>query len=368
MISPGIEWIECTLKIYKMTETDTHSQNHVRVSELTYEMLPVWDSYVDSHPAGTFFHLSGWKKVIERVYRHKLYYLYAEKNGVITGILPLGHVHSRLFSNALISVPFSVYGGVLANDSETRMLLENAALKLANKIGVDYVEYRNLEPVNDGLPVNDLYVTFRKEIFDNDEENMKSIPRKQRAMVRKGIDAGLVANHMGDVSDFFSVYAESVRNLGTPVFPKLFFVELKNEFGDDCEVTVIKKDGVVISSVMSFYYKDTVLPYYGGGTADARSYKANDFMYWSLMRRAVERHIKIFDFGRSKKGAGSYSFKKNWGFEPTPLSYKYALVKTDNLPEINPTNPKYKYFIKIWRRLPMRVANTLGPLLARNLA
>ena len=166
---------------------------------------------------------------------------------------------------------------------------------------------------------------------------------------------------------FFYAYSSSVHRLGTPVFSKKYFELLKEAFADDCEIMSIVKDGRIISSVMSFYFRDEVLPYYGGGTDEARALAANDFMYWELMRRCCEQGYKIFDFGRSKRDTGSYSFKKNWGFEPQPLNYEYLLVKAQQIPNHNPSNPKYQVFIRAWQKLPLSWANLIGPHIVKNL-
>jgi FemAB-related protein (PEP-CTERM system-associated) len=196
---------------------------------------------------------------------------------------------------------------------------------------------------------------------------MKAIPRKQRAMVRKGIKAGLQAAVDADVDRFYRIYAQSVRDHGTPVFPKKYFAVLKDVFQDNCEVQTTTLNGEPASTVMSFYFRNEVLPYYGGGTPLARRVKGFDFQYWELMRRAAENGYQIFDYGRSKAGTGSYSFKKNWGFEPEPLEYQFRLVRAKAVPDVNPLNPKYQLFIKAWQKLPLAVANTLGPMIARNL-
>jgi len=119
--------------------------------------------------------------------------------------------------------------------------------------------------------------------------------------------------------------------------------------------------------VLSFYFRDEVLPYYAGDAEAARDLAANDFKYWELMRRAVARGCTLFDYGRSKLDTGSYSFKKNWGFEPEPLAYEYALLTRSDVPQNNPLNPKYRMFIAMWKRLPRPVANALGPHIVRNL-
>jgi FemAB-related protein (PEP-CTERM system-associated) len=339
----------------------------ITVTELKEGDYSRWDSFVRQSDKGTFFHLSGWKLVLERAFNYNTYYLYTEQAGEITGVLPLGHIKSLLFGNTLISVPFCVYGGILAVNDDAASALRRKAIELAEKLGVDALELKNRVPSDSGWPVKNLYVTFRKEISADAEENLKAIPRKQRAMVRKGINAGLCGEFSSDADRFFRVYSESVRNLGTPVMPAKYFRILQEVFGSACDVLMITHEGQDIAGVMSFYYKDEVLPYYGGSIPLARNLKGNDFMYWELMRQCGERGIRIFDYGRSKVGAGSYSFKKNWGFTPEPLHYEYYLVKSAAIPEINPNNPKYELFIKAWKKLPLSVANAVGPMLARSL-
>ena len=326
-----------------------------------------WDTYVNQHPDATFFHLFGWKKALEKSFRHKNYYLYALDNDKIAGVLPLGHIKSLLFGNTLVSTPFAVYGGILAENDEVKQALRQAACDLAEKLKVDHLELRNIKRDNPDWPYKELYVYFKKELADNDDDNLKAIPRKQRAMVRKGIKAGLEYEVNQDVDTFFEAYSESVRNLGTPVFPKKLFKSLLDVFKDQADILTVTKDHQLVASVLSFYYKDTVLPYYGGGTWLARNLKGNDFMYWSLMQHSLKKGITDFDYGRSKEGTGSYSFKKNWGFEPKPLYYEYYLVKAKEISEINPLNPKYQMFIKLWQKLPLKVSQILGPVLARNL-
>jgi len=330
---------------------------------------PAWDAYVFGHPQGSFFHRYGWKRLIESTYDYPGHYLLAERDGRLCGLLPLGQVRHLLFGHALISVPFGVYGGVLADGDAVRQALEDRAMQLAAELGVDHLEIRNERPVRDDwLRKGDLYVTFKKPISEDHEQNLAAIPRKQRAMVRKGIKAGLVGEPDEGIEHLYHAYSESVRNLGTPVFPKAHFRAIREVFGDDVDVVTIRHQGQVVASVMNYYFRDQVLPFYGGGIAEARALAANDFMYWEVMRRAVERGCRVFDFGRSKVDTGSYRFKKHWGFEPTPLSYEYHLVKAREMPDLNPNNPKYRLFIQAWKKLPVGVSRWIGPWLARGLA
>lgn len=339
----------------------------VMIRELSSADKTRWDDFVQDCPQATFFHRAGWQRVIEEAFGHRTWFYFAERDGHIEGVLPLAQVKSRLFGNSLMSLPFCVYGGVAAMTDEAASRLTETAVALAESLNVDALEMRNLERQQSDWKHKDLYVTFRKHIDPDPEENMKNIPRKQRAMVRKGIQAGMISQWDNGIQRFYDAYSQSVHALGTPVFSRRYFQLLCDEFARDCRVLTITKDDRTVASVLNFYFRKEVLPYYGGGTVEARGLKGNDFMYWELMRRSAEEGIEIFDYGRSKQGAGSYSFKKNWGFEPQPLYYEYHLVRANHVPEVNPNNPKYQTFIKLWRKLPLTMTKWLGPHIVKNL-
>ncbi len=340
----------------------------MKISLLDENSAAAWDVFVENTEQATFFHKSGWKKVLESAFGHKAYFFYAEDQGEIVGILPLLHIKSFLFGNSLCSTGFCVYGGIVAINESAFAALDEKACQLAADLKVDHLEMRNQTQQNPDRPRKDLYFTFRKQLADDVEANMSVIPRKQRAMIRKGIKAGLKSEIDNDIERFYRAYSESVRNLGTPVFSKKYFKILKDVFAQDCEVlTVTDSNDQLVASVMNFYFKDQVLPYYGGGVESARAVQGNDFMYWEVMRRAVEKGIKVFDYGRSKEGTGSYRFKKHWGFEPQPLHYEFHLVSASDLPDINPLNPKYQIFIAAWKKLPLAVSQFVGPWLAKDL-
>jgi len=327
-----------------------------------------WDDYVLRHEDSTPFHLTKWSDAVESGFRQKAYLLYVEDGGEVAGVLPLIHVSSLFFKPALISCGFSVYGGPLANDPAAHEALDAEARDLARRLGVDVIEYRSQHVIRPHwVHKSDIYATFKKAINPDSEVNMKAIPRKQRAMVRKamGFDLTYDIQHQGD--DHFYLYSTSLRNLGTPAFPRRFFEALLTGFGDDCDILTVRHEGRAISSVLSFYFKDEVLPYYGGGSADARTYAANDFMYWSLMEHAREKGCTSFDFGRSKIGTGAFSFKKNWGFEPQNLHYEYDLLDGAEMPDVNPMNPKYQLMVSCWQKLPLFLANAMGPMISRGL-
>ncbi len=327
-----------------------------------------WDEFVMACPEATFFHRSGWQGILQRVFGHDTHFLFAEVAGQILGVLPLAHVRSVLFGSSLTSLPFAVYAGAVGSTPAAVSALEFEAQSLAKRLRVPHLELRNVQRRHDDWPMQDLYVTFRKAILPDEEANLLAIPRKQRAMVRKGLKNGLQSQIDGGVDRLFALYADNVHRHGTPAMPKRYFQALRDTFGADCEVlTVIGPDGRALSSVMSFYFRDEVLPYYAGDDQAARDLAGNDFKYWELMRRSCARGLKVFDYGRSKQGTGSYSFKKNWGFEPTPLHYEYCLYERDSVPQNNPNNAKYKLLIEAWRRMPIGLANWLGPYIVRSL-
>jgi len=341
----------------------------VAVKLLTPPSAPAWDAFVRSRSDGTFFHLAAWRGVIETAFRHRTHYAFAERDGAITGVLPLAHVRTLLFGSTLVSVPFCVYGGPLSVDEESAAALEAHAAALLKQTHAAAVEFRFRDGAggNQWVPRPALYETFRKPITADAERNMKAIPRKQRAMVRKGLQNGLISTVGHDVRRMHHVYAESVRNLGTPVFSRRYFEILAATFRDSCDVVTVMEGETPIAAVLNFYYGEEVLPYYGGGSERARKSAGNDFMYWEVMRRAAERGCRLFDFGRSKIGTGAHAFKRNWGFEPTPLAYRYKLRPGTKMPDQSPLNPKYRPFIAAWKRLPLPVAKAVGPYIVRGL-
>jgi FemAB-related protein (PEP-CTERM system-associated) len=309
-----------------------------------------WDEFVLRHPQATVFHRTAWGRAIASTFGHPLHYLFAHEGGRVTGVLPLGEIKSLLFGHAVTSLPFAVYGGAAADDVATLALLEGAAEDVARRQGAQHLELRHLERRHPEWPLQDLYVTFRKPILADEEANMLAIPRKQRAMVRKGIKNGLVARFDEGVERFFSLYAGNVHRHGTPALPKAWFEALRREYGPDCEVlTVATAEGRALSSVLGFRFRGEVLPYYAGDDQAARDLAANDFKYWELMRVACARGDTLFDYGRSKLGTGPYHFKR------------------DSVPQNNPNNRKYRLMIETWRKLPLGVANWLGPMVVRSL-
>lgn len=341
----------------------------VTVQPLDDASEAAWEAFVRQCDEATFFHQSGWRRVVSRSLGHDTYYRIAWRDGRLVGILPLVHVRSRLFGNALISTGFGVYGGIAAEDDDAARALAADATALGERLGVDFVELRHTKANAIGWwDKSDLYVTFCRPLAASPEANLNAVPRKKRADLRKAIaDPRLTVETGIEMPVFFRIYGESLRNLGTPILPLRFYAAIAEEFGAAVELSAVRGPDGPVAALMTFYFKDRVMPYYGGATAAARRLHAYDLLYWTQMNRAVARGCRLFDFGRSKRGTGSFDYKTYWGFTPEPLHYQFHLVRAAGLPEINPLNPKYRLMVASWRRLPLGIANTLGPFIARQI-
>jgi FemAB-related protein (PEP-CTERM system-associated) len=330
------------------------------------------DGFVRDHRDATPFHLTGWSRGVERGCRQRAHFLLAEGvGGAIAGVLPLTEMRSRLFGNALVSAGFAVDGGALAHDEATTHALIDAAWALAEQRGCPTLELRGGSMPDAGWRLDEeTYCGFARPLAADAEAELKAIPRKQRAEVRKALANGLAVEIGGDERDLaahYAVYSESVRNLGTPVFPRALFGEMLAALGDAGDILTIRHESAPVASVLSFYFNGTVYPYWGGGVFAARGLRANDLMYFALMRHARERGCARFDFGRSKVGTGPAAFKKNWGFEPHPLAYAVRTVAGAAPRATNPTSPRYRLQVAAWKKLPLWLANRLGPPIARGL-
>ncbi len=331
-----------------------------------------WDEFVCGAAGATFCHLSGWMRVVESVWEYRPHSIYAEKDNRVVGVAPLFRVaNSPLgdrFGSRLISTPNAVYGGVVAEDDDVRAGLIEAARSLAEDLQVDYLELRDAQAPGCWRRQN-LYVAFDRTITADEDALMKSFPRDIRRMIRQGLKHGLSSRFGREelLDDFYEVYAASVRRLGTPVYPKRLFASFLQEFPEACDILVILQAERVAGAVMSFYFRGAVAPYYGGAYPEFYGAGVNNFMYWELMRSAAARGCSRFDFGRSKRGSGSYEFKRGWGMAETALPYSFFLVRADRMPNLNPMNPKFKLLIGTWKRLPLAFTKLVGPVIVKYL-
>jgi FemAB-related protein (PEP-CTERM system-associated) len=333
---------------------------------LTDEQALAWDQFVYGCEDATFFHLSGWQHIVADT-GHRCYYLYATVDDTIVGVLPLARVKSVLFGDALVSTPFCVYGGALGS-AAVRRFLEQAAVKLAGNLHVQHLELRYKTPQENNFTTRSQHAYFSCALADNAEQILAGVKKKQRAVIRHALNEDLQFTLDNTTDDFYQTYSESVRNLGTPVFSRAFFNKIREVFPHQSEILTVRQQQRPVSSVLSFYFNGEVLPYYGGGTKDAKALKSNDFMYYQLMCHArSSKHCQRYDFGRSKLDSGAYQYKKHWGMTATELPYQYQLVSAAALPNLSPNNPKYQLFIRMWQKLPLRISQWLGPKLSRYL-
>lgn len=328
------------------------------------------DALVRASANASFFHLSGWRRAVTRVFEHEPRDLIAWQDGRIVGVLPLFTCRSLLGTKHLVSVPYGVYGGPVGTTREVERALADAAVAMAKRDGVGRLELRCREDPGLDLVPSTLYATFLQPLPDTKDEVWTRMPKRARAEVRKAIEKhGLVMNQ-GDwyLNDLFEMFHLSKKGLGSPGLPKSWFVALKEELGDDVVLHLARTPEQPIAATMSFVFRDTIYFYYIGTVADAnRNYNATNFLVTRLQEWGVERGLKVFDLGRSRVDSGPYEFKKHQGFEPTSLHYRYALVKSRELPSFNPSNPKTEKLRETWAKLPSWLTKPLSAQLMRYL-
>lgn len=319
----------------------------------------------------SLFHRPAWLQAVAAGTGQRAAGLVAERMGVLTGWLPLTEVRSALFGKALVSSGFGVGGGIVADGEEAAKALGTAAQDYAIRGGFAGIELRG-GPIPEGWDTwNDKHCGFERPLANDDEAELTAIPRKARAEVRKGLGFGhrvTIGRGAVDLAAHYACYSASVRNLGTPVFPKRLFAAMLEAFPDSSDILTVWQGDTPLASVLSFYHDGAVMPFWGGGEFAARAARANEVMYYELMLHAPRQGMTRFDFGRSKTGSGPFAFKKNWGFDPQPLTYGAWTAPGAPPRNIDPTDASYSRKIELWKKLPLPIANMLGPWIARGLA
>ncbi len=353
----------------------------LRVRELLPGEDARWDAFVSRHPLGTFFHLSGWARIVRETFRHEGHPLVVEQGRRWLGVLPMFLVKSPFLGRNLISLPYAVYGGLLAEDAVAEAALLDRAKELGKHLGVGYVELRHLEPRGGERPRSELYCTFRCELPATVDAVMARIPKKARAEVRRARAPaaaatekspechGIVVTADGTIDELFALFAENKRRLGSPTLPRRWFQAIVDEFGKAVVIHSARDpSGRTLAAVMSFCFRDTVYAYYSGSLTGVNDTGVNNLIYCAIMEWAVEQGYTKFDFGRSRVDSGPARFKKNMGFVAAPLHYEYLLLGAGaKLPEFHPSNPKLALPRRIWSMLPMPVTCLLGNRLSRYL-
>lgn len=338
----------------------------MEIYELQTKDEEKWDNYVIKSDKATFYHQIGWKKVVEKTYGHKPYYLIAEEGGNVKGIFPLFLINSKIFGRKFVSVPFAPYGGVCAENSKVETLLIDKAKLIAKEKNVDYLEMRSKIDIEGNFEQNSQYYTLILQLENNSELLWDKLSRKVRNAVRKGVKNNLEFKIGKDYcKDFYRIYSQNMKNLGTPAHKQSFFKNLLTEFPDKIEIGVVKYENIVIASIFLLYFRDTVT---SGWAASDRRYlelSPNNLIYWECIKSGCECGYKYFDFGKSIWDSGTYRFKIPWGAEPYQLYYQYYLHKAKVIPNVSQENENRKLFAQLYSKVPLQLANLIGPKLRK---
>lgn len=344
----------------------------IALAELNDELeLEELDRWICAQPGSTPFHRPVWINAVARGTGQKALMLTCCRGGRVAGVLPLNLIHSPLFGRALVSSGFAVDGGILAEDQEAAEALADACWNLAQRLSCTTAELRGGELPKNGWTLKEgAYLGFSKALEADDEAQLGAVPKRHRAEIRKGLENDLTVE-VGSDSDLLDIhyrlYAENVHRLGTPVFPKSLFAQVLAGFGNDADIALVSKGGVPLTTVLSLYHNGACMPYWHGAALAARAMRSNEVGYFRLMRHARQRGCTIFDFGRSKVGTGPAAWKKTWGWEGVPLAYAVRAEAGHEPRDINPLSPQYRRKVELWKKLPLALANAVGPFIARGL-
>lgn len=328
-----------------------------------------WDAYVAAHPDATADHLWGWTRVFKAALHQTPRYLVARRNGITCGVLPLVLFQSRLFGRSAISLPFLNYGGMLVDDDEAGTALVDAATRDASTFRASHVELRHVARQCHTLPFRQHKLRMAMPLAGTPEALWGGLDRKIRNQVRKAQKENLtvVAGGSELVDEFYAVFARNMRDLGTPVYPMNLFSETLAAFPDSTKVYLVRRGTQAIAAGFTVRFRDTVLNPWASSLREFRNLCPNVLLYWTMLEQAVLRGASVFDFGRSSPGGGTHQFKEQWGAEATPMHWEYVLLSRAEPPNQGPSNPKFERLIETWKRLPLPVANFVGPMIARQL-
>lgn len=334
------------------------------IVEATTSDAAEWDAFVTSRPEAHGYHEWAWRDVIANSFGHRGVYFMARSRGVVTGVLPLVEMKSPLFGHFLTSLPFVNYGGVLADAPAAARALAAAAAGHARARGCRHVELRHVDRRFPDLPVRQHKVTMRLPLAPGMWERFD---RKVRNQIRKAEKSGLTAERGDDrlLPEFYAVFAHNMRDLGTPVYGRRLFEEVVAAFGSRVRIVVVRRGGQPIAAALTYRTRALTEVPWASSLRELNPLCPNHLMYWRAIEWAIEDGCTTFDFGRSTPHEGTYNFKSQWGAEPTPLHWEYSYLAGGHVPDQGPTNPKFQRAIAAWRRMPLWVANTIGPRIAR---
>jgi FemAB-related protein (PEP-CTERM system-associated) len=327
-----------------------------------------WTRYVLAQPRATGYHEWPWRHVFQDVFGHRPYYLAARRHGAVTGVLPLVELDSFLFGHSLVSLPFVNYGGVLADDEAAAAALLASASELAREQKCGHVELRHTAQQFPHLPCKHHKVGMLLGIAPA-EGLWDRLDRKVRNQIRKAQKSNLVHEAGGPelLDDFYGVFARNMRDLGTPVYPRRLFERVMATFPDRTEIHVVRKEGMPVAAGLTYRTNGATEVPWASSIRDFNPMCPNHLLYWGIIERAAALGCHTLDFGRSTPGEGTYKFKEQWGAGPVPFCWEYHLESAAALPDSSPKNPKFELAISLWKRLPLAVANRIGPAIVRSI-
>jgi serine/alanine adding enzyme len=329
-----------------------------------------WNAFVASVPNATAYHQFEWKSVLEKSFGHKCYYLAAmDESGRYRGILPLVHMRSRLFGNFLVSLPFLNYGGLLAQCSKATAVLLAEAERLRRSTGATHVELRHIVSSLDGLPTKQHKVTMILQLESDASGQWQKFNAKLRNQIRKEQKSHLTCQivRLELLDAFYDVFARNMRDLGTPVYAKIFFRNILEAFPDTTNVLAVFHNDRVIAAGIAYWFRTVLEVPWASSVGDYKHLCPNNMLYWEAIRFALDRSLTKLDFGRSTPNEGTYRFKQQWGAVPVQLNWQYLKDEIEDLPDLSPTNSKYRAAIRVWQRLPISVTRILGPRIVRSI-
>jgi serine/alanine adding enzyme len=350
-----------------VTERSRHS---IVVESVDDRCAEQWNAYAGRATGASVYHLYEWRRLITSVFRHQTHYLAArDQDGGICGMLPIVRLRSLLFGDFLVSMPYFNYGGIVADhDKAARGLMEHAA-GLAHELGVSHLELRHSSPICAEWPVRTDKVSMCLELPQSAAALDRQLGSKVRAQVKRPVRDGAtcVSGHAELLDEFYAVFARNMRDLGTPVYSRSFFAAVLQAMGAQARLFVVRWRGAPVAAGLVVGHRDRLEIPWASSLREANAIGVNMLLYWNVLEYACERQYGLFDFGRSTQDAGTYRFKKQWGAQPRQLYWHYWMRAGGPPPQLNPANPKYRLAIAAWQRLPLALANRLGPLLVRNL-
>jgi serine/alanine adding enzyme len=329
-----------------------------------------WNAFVASMPGATNYHQYGWRRVVERTFGHNAYYLTAtDANNDIQAILPIVHMKSRLFGNFLVSLPFFNYGGILGKNDEAIDVLLAESHRLLKRLGAQWLELRHVDVPGTELQTRKHKVTMILPLEKDEEVQWKRLDPKVRNQVRKAEKSGLtsVSGQVELLDGFYDVFSRNMRDLGTPVYDRTFFGNMLEEFPDTSRLLSVFHGKRTIAAGLLTWFGDTLEVPWASSVREYREKCPNNLLYWEAIKFAVSNEMKNFDFGRSTPDEGTYHFKKQWGAVPVQLNWQYVKNECTPLPELSPSNRKYRMAIKLWQLLPVAMTRILGPRIVKSI-